>query len=297
MNNVKLTFVHALSPLHAGTGQGVGVIDLPIAREKATGIPYLAGSSLKGTLRDQCPDRTPEEKRKKKAVFGPDTSGASEHAGSAQFSDLRLLLLPVRSLKGTFAWVTSPFLLHRLVREAGWAGLSDPCFTNIPQPAETECFVATGSGLTLSKRVYLEDLDLDMQTDPAINAWALWLGDQLFAGDTVWRTKLKERLCIVSDDILDFLLDTATEINARIKLVSDKKTVQSGGLWYEEALPAETVLTGLLVETPVKESLVNAGEVFSVVRGIIKRNDKSCLLQFGGKATVGKGLCYVQLTA
>ena len=295
--NTKLTFVHALSPLHAGTGQGVGVIDLPIAREKATGIPYLPGSSLKGALRDQCADATPEEKRKKKAVFGPDTSGASEHAGSAQFSDLRLLLLPVRSLKGTFAWVTSPFLLQRLVREAGWAGPSDPCFQNIPQPAETKCCVATDSRLTISEKVYLEDLDLDSQPNAAVNAWALWLGNHLFAGDTVWPDKLKERLCVVPDDILDFLLDTATEINARIKLVSDKKTVQSGGLWYEEALPAETVLTGLLVETTVKESLLNAGEVFSVVRGIIKRNNKPYPLQFGGKATVGKGLCYVHLTA
>ena len=49
-----LSFVHALSPLHAGTGQGAGIIDLPIAREKATGLPYLPGSSLKGTLRARC---------------------------------------------------------------------------------------------------------------------------------------------------------------------------------------------------------------------------------------------------
>ena len=45
-----LSFVHALSPLHAGTGQGAGILDLPIAREKATGLPFLPGSSLKGTL-------------------------------------------------------------------------------------------------------------------------------------------------------------------------------------------------------------------------------------------------------
>ena len=295
--NTKITFVHALSPLHAGTGQGIGVIDLPIAREKATGIPYLPGSSLKGTLRDQCQEATPEDQRKKKAVFGPDTSGAPEHAGSAQFSDVRLLLLPVRSLKGTFAWVTSPFLLQRLAREAGWAGLTDPCFSDIPQPAETGCHVATESCLILSQKIYLEDLDLDFEANGVVDSWASWLGRYLFEGETVWQTKLKQRLCIVSDNVLDFLLDTATEINARIKLLSDKKTVQSGGLWYEEALPSETVLTGLLVETPVKESLLKAGEVFSVVRAIIRPNDKACPLQFGGKATVGKGLCYVHLTA
>ncbi|RMD58772.1 type III-B CRISPR module RAMP protein Cmr4, partial [Candidatus Parcubacteria bacterium] len=47
----KLMFLHALSPLHAGTGQGVGAIDLPIAREKGTEIPIVPGSSLKGVLR------------------------------------------------------------------------------------------------------------------------------------------------------------------------------------------------------------------------------------------------------
>ena len=53
MSHVALLFLRALSPLHAGTGQGIGAIDLPIAREKATGIPYLPGSSLKGVLRDR----------------------------------------------------------------------------------------------------------------------------------------------------------------------------------------------------------------------------------------------------
>src|SRR5437762_11417803 len=119
--NARLTFVHTLSPLHAGTGQGVGVIDLPIAREKATGIPYLPGSSLKGTLRDLCTHQRKED------VFGPPTSNAGDYAGSAQFSDQRLLLLPIRSLKGTFAWVTSPYLLERLSRDGKSANANGTC--------------------------------------------------------------------------------------------------------------------------------------------------------------------------
>ena len=63
----RMLFLHALSPLHAGTGQGAGAIDLPVAREKATGLPYLPGSSLKGVLRDACKNG---ETRKK--IFGPD---------------------------------------------------------------------------------------------------------------------------------------------------------------------------------------------------------------------------------
>ena len=79
-----LTFIHALSPLHAGTGQGVDVIDLPIARERATGLPLLPGSSLKGTLLDayRAAQGEPEAKR----LFG-----TTEAASKAQFTDQRLL--------------------------------------------------------------------------------------------------------------------------------------------------------------------------------------------------------------
>ena len=53
MPEAMLMFVHALTSLHAGTGQGVGVIDLPIARERATDLPLVPGSSLKGCLREK----------------------------------------------------------------------------------------------------------------------------------------------------------------------------------------------------------------------------------------------------
>src|SRR5579883_3032511 len=122
-----LTIVHALSALHAGTGQGSGTIDLPIAREKATGLPYLPGSSLKGTLRTHCA----EEKRKE--IFGSENAeGGFANAGMIQISDQRLLLLPVRSLAGTFAWVTSPYVLRRLKRDLAELGIEQGMLPEIP---------------------------------------------------------------------------------------------------------------------------------------------------------------------
>ncbi len=50
--NSRPFLIHALSPLHAGTGHAADVVDLPTARMKATGIPFLPGSSIKGVLRD-----------------------------------------------------------------------------------------------------------------------------------------------------------------------------------------------------------------------------------------------------
>jgi len=292
----RLLFTHVLSPLHAGTGQGVGIIDLPIAREKATGLPFLPGSSVKGSLRDQAPD---DDKHQR--VFGPKTDKAEEYASSVQFSDQRLLALPVRSLAGTFAWVTSPYILHRLKRDAKDTAnsaaaslnkaISTPAFSNTAQ----ECFVAlTGSKIVSNEKVYLEDLDLTATPKQEATDWATQIGTHIFpdASDSAWRTSVIERICIVPDDVMSFLIDTATEISARIKMSSATKTVDQdvGGLWYEEALPCETLLYGLVFAAKIKAS--SEQEVFDVVTALIR--DKP--VQLGGKATVGRGLCRLRLS-
>lgn len=288
----KLLFIHALSPLHAGTGQGVGVIDLPIAREKATGLPYLPGSSLKGVLRDQCEDDGDTCEK----VFGPDTTRADEHAGSAQFSDQRLLLMPIRSLKGTFAWVTSPFLLLRLMRDGQETSINSSMpATELQVQSVDECItVSTGCALNLTinnqTQVVLEELDLSPATDKNADDWADWLAGQIFPDNPTWQAMLKARLCIVHDDALNFLLQTATEVTARIKLQDETKTVEQGGLWYEEALPAETVLSGLVAATPVAKTNMEPDDIYTAIGDLLNQP-----LQFGGNATVGRGMCQVRM--
>ncbi|HMW03387.1 MAG TPA: type III-B CRISPR module RAMP protein Cmr4, partial [Acidobacteriota bacterium] len=149
--------------------------------------------------------------------------------------------------------------------------------------------------LLVEKGIYLEDLDLTPKPDADAKKWAEWIGQQVFSDpdEANWRTMLTERLCIVHDDILSFLLETATEVTARIKLDDDKKTVTQGALWYEEALPAETILSGVVVATPTKEieKTIKAPELFIDLNRLIVSP-----LQFGGKATVGRGLCRVHLS-
>jgi CRISPR-associated protein Cmr4 len=291
--NARLTFVHALSPLHAGIGQGAGVIDLPIAREKATGLPFLPGSSLKGTLRAHCSAQGNAQECKQ--VFGPETTEIqtdSNHASSAQFSDQRLLLLPIRSLAGTFAWITSPYVLRRLARDTEDAQISLPA-ASIPDIQTTgTCTITTDTSKikidTPQPKVYLEGLELNAQISPEANTWAEWIGQRVFPSDTAWQRMLIERMCIVHDDVFNFMIDTATEITARIKLQEEAKTVQQGGLWYEEALPTETILSGIALAT--KTTDITPAKVFEVLQRLTGKT-----LQFGGKATVGRGLCRVQL--
>jgi len=281
----KLIFLHALSPLHAGTGQGVGAIDLPIAREKGTEIPIVPGSSLKGVLRDACSALHKDDDTCTR-VFGPDTNNAAEHAGAVVLTDLRLVALPVRSLAGVFAWVSSPFLLQRLARDAQLAGLGN--VPNKPSVAHAETvLVCSTSALRLNNNdVVLEDVKLNAQAQA--DAWAHWLAARVFPNDQTWQDYFKTHLCIVHDDVMSYFLQVGTEVTARIRLEDERKTVASGALWYEESLPAESILAGLVAAQ--QNGKVEPNKVFEVVGELTKH-----LFQIGGNATVGRGLCRLSM--
>jgi CRISPR-associated protein Cmr4 len=251
---------------------------LPISREKATQIPMVPGSSIKGVFRDNCADGVNVEQ-----IFGSAPNATKLSMGAVTFTDARLLLIPIRSLRGVFAWVTSPLLLQRLVRDArDVQGVSE--LPAVPTPAQEGCLVAPESGLKLNdSQVVLEDLQLSCTESKDVADWADWFGKTFFADDQLGAS-VKARLCIIPDDILSFLLETATEITARISIDDEKKTVKDSALWYEEALPAETVLVSLVVASKIKEDVFDAIE---------KTAQKP--LQIGGKATVGRGLCKATL--
>lgn len=296
MTSTQLLFVHALSPLHAGTGQSIGAIDLAIARDRATQFPYLPGSSLKGSLRDVAgltfrKNNEPDQELIKK-LFGPDTANASDHAGSLIVSDANLLFLPVRSVAGTFAWVTSPYLLHRFARDAKAAQVP---FT-LPKPPSTVagCMIGMNSSLVAQAKVIFEDLDLKPAKDASVDTFAGELGKRLFK-ESYWQELFKQKLCIVHDDVMTFLSEHATDVVARIALNPDTKTVDSarGALWYEESLPTESVLVSLVSAQSIGKQNITPAAVMSHAATLMKERKES--IQLGGKATVGRGRCRLEL--
>lgn len=291
--SAQLLFVHALSPLHAGTGQSEGAIELAVARDRATQFPYLPGSSIKGSLRDL--SRAKDASRTLQ-VFGPETSNASDYAGTLSFGDAGLLLLPVRSVAGTFAWVTSPYLLARLGRDL--IGLGQPGLPAIIAPGGLkECRVSSDTWLTVPSlgKAVLEELDITPISDPSVATLAAQLGGYLFnayaqTDQDYWRDCLRRRLCVVHDDVMSFLSQHATDVVARVALEADRKTVRRGGLWHEENLPTETILAGLVVDLPNERAGLKAGESLRHLRSLTELP-----IQLGGKATVGRGRCRLVL--
>lgn len=285
--NAKILYIHALTPVHTGTGQSVDVIDLPVAREETTGWPYIPGSSIKGVLRDVCGGGA--DSKLFSFAFGPETERAAEGAGCLIFGDARIVCLPVRSLMGTFAWVTSPLVVARLKRDyvslgfqfnADWSG----------SLGKNQIAVTTATKLTHNNKVILEDLDLEpvQNLSSSVDALANLLANALFAGDQQWAQFMKERLAVVHDDTFGFLCETATEVTARIRIEDEKKTVAQGGLWYEEAVPAEAIFAAPLIATP--RNGVSADELYGVIKPALEQ-----IVQIGGNASVGRGLVRLYL--
>lgn len=279
----KTYWVYALSTLHVGTGRGTGFIDLPVAREKLTGWPLIPGSSIKGVLRNYLKIMKLVARNHVDVVFGKAAeSGDNGQAGSLVFSDARIVCLPVRSFHGTFAWVSSPMALQRLQRDIQAVGDEPP--TEIPQVAEDALLHASNSKVVSNHRAWLEDLDLNASEESAVTQWAEWIARAVFQNDATWLDLFQQRFVLVSDTVFNFLCEAGTEVNARIRINDETKIVERGALWYEESLPAETILAGIAWCDKVYGQ---AQLTHDLILNHYCREPLSC--QVGGKASTGKG--------
>lgn len=308
-DQTRMYWIHALTPLHVGAGRGVGYIDLPILREKVTNLPLIPGSAIKGVLADK--HSATDEKRQAdpiyRAAFGiSDPRGGAEagaNSGSLVFTDARLVCLPVRSLYGTFAWCTSPLILKRLYRDLEAAGLASRLTPPSKLSSETSIHVPEGTASALHDgqgQVFLEDLDLKVKSCQTAAAWANELGIWLFVKDSDWKNTFAERFAVVPDNVFSFLSETGTEVAARVRIDDEQKTVANGALWYEESLPAESILAGLAWCDRVFGGKSNGHPAITqsaLLDQFCSADAGNTTLQIGGKATVGKGRVHCTFTS
>ena len=273
----KTYWLHVVSPLHVGAGRGVGHIDLPIVREKATNWPYVPGSAVKGVIADKH-DAT-ESKRKEDSLITTAFGRAGDEdssAGALVFSDASIACLPVRSFYGTFAWLSSPLALRRL---------RSLKLNDLPTPKTGEVLVIDGNQVSSSGKVYFEDIDLTARIDPALEPICSDLSQRVFA-ENEWRKIFSQRFALVHDDIFTFFCEMGTEVNARVRIDDTKKTVARGALWYEESLPVDTILSGVIW----CDKIYGRGSEKTTAAQLMDTFCKDPYdLQIGGKASTGKG--------
>jgi CRISPR-associated protein Cmr4 len=234
-----LLWVHALSPLRFGTDEGLGAINLPTLREAHTQHPLVPGSSLKGVLRGHFMGRS-DLNRDVAWLFGPERSIASDHRGGLSFGDARLVALPVRSLHGTFAWCTSPSILHRLNRDRRLAGGSILKFGELK-----EITVAEGSALLVDGRIFIEEFTTSAKGSGDLTKAMQNLAKEIWGEGDEGSFFLK-RVCVVPDTLLSALCMSSMELRTRVCIDPAKGTAADSGPWTEEAMPAETLLVSLV---------------------------------------------------
>ncbi len=292
-DRAAMLFLYTETPLHAGSGTSLGIVDLPIQRERTTGYPMIQASGLKGCLRNAAGSDT----QKVEIVFGPDTQRASEHAGALSVGDARILLFPVRSLAGVFAWVTSQNVLARFRREAQIAGLQVD-WKPVGPANDGSAFVAGESMLVANDRVVLEEFAFTAQTNDEVKTIAQWLRDEaLPVGDeyAYWRDSLEKRLVILPEDAFRDFVQLSTEVIARVRIDEEKKTVAPGALWTEEHLSSETLLYAMVFASKPRIPNPSADlQDAQAVLDFVKIAIDGMRLQLGGDATIGRGIVKVR---
>ena len=257
--NATILGLLAESSVHPGSGRSMGVVDLPVAREAATDYPVLVGSSIKGALRD-------------KAEGGKQDNashyfGKANHAGNLLVSDGRLLLLPVRSLTGSYRWVTCPYLIERFNRDLARAGHAPQL--QIPEVKRDSVFV-DGEG-----KMFLEERQFDIISTPP-KGIAEAIKPLILHRET--QDRLAKQLALLHDDDFAWFARYGLAIQARNSL--DDGTKKSGNLWYEETLPPDTVMYTLVAG----RGNTNPNEA---LHELLPENNP--YLQAGGNETVGQG--------
>ena len=310
----KPLFLIVETPLHAGSGSDLGIIDLPIQREKHTDYPKIEASGLKGSIREIFDAQA--SKKEIELVFGPEQGDL--HAGALGFTDARLLLFPVKSVKGVFAWVTCPAVLERFKQDLSICQPSIRFVDAMPNadtvPNENQLLVKNEDN---DKKIVLEEYTFPVTPDEKCDAVAQWIAENVLPTDTsygYWRDKMKQDLVVLSnDDFRDFVM-LSTEVIARTRIDSTTGTVKGTALWYEEYLPTDSILYSLALTTPLFLKIQGKDddekrEDEKKKKGIFYTNQTDGknlieakkvmnffaeglpdIIQIGGNATVGKGL-------
>ena len=86
---------------------------------------------------------------------------------------------------------------------------------------------------------------------------------------------------------MTFLWETATQVDARVRIDERTRTVAPGALWLEESLPPETLLMGLLASDRSRRNGVSMTPD-DVLDFALPGEETH---QLGGKASTGRGRC------
>lgn len=307
-DNASIAIMYAVTPCHAGSGSALGVVDLPIQREKHTNWPMIQASGVKGAFRANFDrfaqnnlqsEKIGEGQRKDfelltQRIFGTDSysyhdendkdeknkpkkklvDGGPSFAGSLSVSDAKILAYPMRSNVSPFVWITCPAVLKRLSRDLEIAGKTGFDVSKFSVKDES-AFVLAGM---ISGDVLLEDFEVKI-SDEKINEF-----------DNIKEYfKEAERLLLVSDDVFKYGVTDCTQIMAQIKIEAETGTTKDGSLRYQEELPSDTIMYTVVHWGDSKNTAEDKYKADTIKKFITDEVIKSHI-QIAGDETCGRGI-------
>lgn len=292
-------YLYVETPLHAGVGfVTTGPVDLPIQRDGTTEHPLIRASSLKGAFRALARTMAPPEEVV--AVFGPEPAEGTEDekpaddemfSGALVLGDARLVLFPLRSLLGVFAWVTSADVLSRMQRDAVARGLSLAMPPVVPPPDGTAWVPPKSRVVNEQSQLVLEEFTFEARPVRPLLDMGRWFSSAIFPQDdaySYWTRKVQTDLVVAPEEAFRHFVTTRTEIIHRIRIDPETGTAAKGALWTEEFLPPDSVLyCPVTVQAPAEptERLKTDDDVMAWFKAIA--HDR---VQIGRGHTLGRGM-------
>lgn len=262
----KVMYMRCATNMHMGAENEIGFVDMPIQREKHTGIPKMESSGIKGVLSREMPC---------KVLFGSgiDETG-EEYAGKLRIYDGRVLLFPVQSGSNTFVYITCPFVLQRYWNEIGESEVDLSKINNqLVGGNKTKTKNEIETKISFGEFSFRYECVYDMKALADIKA------------SFINYLKGKE-IVIVSDDIFSYFMEMGTVVRTRNKIDSVKGVAEN--LFSVEYLPEETILYSILEYRQEDENVFGKLEEYL---GNIE------YLQFGGEESLGKGITQIKIGA
>ncbi len=268
----KVFLMHAETELHAGKGMDIGVVDLPIQRERTTRFPIIQG--VKGALRANINDG----KLNKEKIFGSEPDERQEtKPGAVAFSEAKILLFPVRNPERLFVWVSCPLVLIRFLKNFPSRGLLIESIekTHI---SDSEAFVSDDQYNQF--HVWLEDIKLTAKKCDWLSEFAEKISEKV-SDIRYIKDKLRKDIVLVNDKVFSQIVETMTNVIPRVRINHEKGIVETGALWYEEYLPQDTIMY-----FTARETVYSKENELKSLEEVLKNK----VISIGGKETLGKGL-------
>ncbi|ACB49706.1 DUF324-containing protein [Crocosphaera subtropica ATCC 51142] len=274
MKDFRLNYLYSLSPIHCGGEGDLGNI-LEIAREVHTNFPYIPGSSIRGSIRNEVDIINSDATNK---LFGKeldDDGNMGVH--QVWFGDARLLWVPMKTMsfngnQDIFTWVSC----HSLIRDH--AIISNLPFVTFPNEA-----VGTNAGTYEVADAQIKVLKITPDQEKTIT----FLGEFPDSLKDSVKPTWESNHIVLPDADFQVLMEHSLWTQVRNKISDGTKEDTEAGsaevFWTDVCIPRDTIFYlpwGYSLSKIDPISTDEHNKLMEVIQGLI---------QVGGQANVGRG--------